>query len=296
MKFSFPVTNRLIQIIFFSLAVFLPVSVYADEFAKGLLWEISGKGAQPSYILGTIHSDDERVTAIPEPVQTAMHKVRSFTAELDLNFAAMLEAQTHMLLPQGQELKDLIGTQRYDVTVKIMNQYGVPEAMVAHMKPWAVSTQLMMPKPTTGIFLDLVLYQSAQSRGLKTYGLETAMEQVSAFDKLDQKQQVSLLDQALREYKDLPAMFQRMISLYLARDLAGLQRYSEEQMQTSDPQLARSMEKHLITDRNTRMVERMQVRLQEGDAFIAVGALHLPGEHGILRLLQNRGYRLKALY
>ena len=30
--------------------------------------------------------------------------------------------------------------------------------------------------------------------------------------------------------------------------------------------------------------------------LIAVGAMHLPGERGLLRLLLNRGYRLKAVY
>jgi uncharacterized protein YbaP (TraB family) len=44
------------------------------------------------------------------------------------------------------------------------------------------------------------------------------------------------------------------------------------------------------------MLERMEKRLQEGNAFIAVGALHLPGDKGLLKLLQARGYRVSALY
>jgi len=40
----------------------------------------------------------------------------------------------------------------------------------------------------------------------------------------------------------------------------------------------------------------MEERLQEGNAFIAVGALHLPGENGLLKLLPARGYRVLALY
>ena len=44
------------------------------------------------------------------------------------------------------------------------------------------------------------------------------------------------------------------------------------------------------------MVERMAARLSEGKAFIAVGALHLPGDEGILNLLQRDGYRITRLY
>ena len=52
----------------------------------------------------------------------------------------------------------------------------------------------------------------------------------------------------------------------------------------------------LLDERNARMVERMAPRLTEGDAFIAVGALHLPGERGILNLLAERGYRIFRVY
>ena len=36
--------------------------------------------------------------------------------------------------------------------------------------------------------------------------------------------------------------------------------------------------------------------LEAGHAFITVGALHLPGERGILHLLEQRGYRVEAVY
>lgn len=294
MRILFPVFTRFIQIIIFTLSVISQVE--ADEFAKGVLWEVSGKGPQPNYLLGTIHSDDPRVTTIPVPIQTAMFKAQSFTAELDLNLAAMLEAQMQMMLPPDQELKNIIGARRYDKAVNLMNNYGMPEMIVARMKPWAIAAQLMMPKPTTGVFLDLKLFQEAQARGVRTYGLETAAEQMGAFEGMTQQQQIEFLDQSLQEHKNMPAMIQKLITLYLARDLAGLQRYSEEQMQKGDQHLAKVLEKNLIDDRNKRMVERMQVRFQEGNAFVAIGALHLPGEQGVLRLLQHRGYQLKALY
>jgi uncharacterized protein YbaP (TraB family) len=44
------------------------------------------------------------------------------------------------------------------------------------------------------------------------------------------------------------------------------------------------------------MVERMLPHIAERSAFIAVGALHLPGEEGILSLLEQRGYRVSRLH
>jgi len=91
-------------------------------------------------------------------------------------------------------------------------------------------------------------------------------------------------------------MIRSLMRLYLKRDLTGLKAYSDSHMAKGGQKLAKVLDKSLVVDRNHRMVKRMQPRLQEGNAFIAVGALHLPGEKGILRLLENRGYRVKAVY
>ena len=49
-------------------------------------------------------------------------------------------------------------------------------------------------------------------------------------------------------------------------------------------------EERIVTDRNRRMAERMQPMLTAGAAFVAVGALHLPGEEGIVALLREAGW------
>jgi uncharacterized protein YbaP (TraB family) len=51
----------------------------------------------------------------------------------------------------------------------------------------------------------------------------------------------------------------------------------------------------LVVERNYRMAERIQPQLREGNALIAVGALHLPGEEGLLALLAEEGYRVSAV-
>jgi uncharacterized protein YbaP (TraB family) len=55
-------------------------------------------------------------------------------------------------------------------------------------------------------------------------------------------------------------------------------------------------DQRLLYDRNARMLERMQLQLKTGAAFIAVGALHLYGEKGLLNLLERDGYRLTRVY
>ena len=274
----------------------LSMNAWADSSENGILWEVSKSGLQSSYLLGTIHSDDPLVTTLPAKVSNALQQSSSFTAELDLDILQMLQAQMQMLLPENTSLQSVIGEQRYKKAVGLMTSHGVPEAMLSKMKPWAVAAQLSMPKPKSGIFLDLKLYQMAQVQGKKIYGLETVTEQLSIFDNMTKSQQLAMLDQAMKDYALMPGKINTLIKLYVKRDLNGMKRFSDDEMKKMDSSLSSIMEDKLINERNHRMVKRMQPQLTLGKAFIAVGALHLPGEQGILVLLEKQGYKVSVIY
>ena len=274
----------------------LSMNAWSANAGNGLLWKVSKPEQQTSYVLGTIHSDDPAVTNLPAQVIHALQQSDSFSAELDLDMTQMLQAQMQMLLPDDQSLQSVIGAHRFKKCVTLMGSYGVPEAILTRMKPWAVAAQLSMPKPQTGIFLDLKLFQMAQMQGKKTYGLETIAEQMGVFDGMTEKQQLVMLDQAIKDHAQMPGKINILIRLYVKRDLNGMKQFSENEMKKIDPTLSSIMEKKLINDRNHRMVERMQSQLKAGKAFIAVGALHLPGEQGILQLLRKRGYHVSVVF
>lgn len=263
---------------------------------QGLLWKIEGQGAAASYLLGTIHSEDPRVLQVAQAVTPQFDNASSFTAEIDLNLSDPFTAAMSMMLQDGKELPTLIGKERYAKCVTLLADYGVPEMMARQLKPWAVMAQLSMPKAVTGEFLDRVLYERAVQRGKAVYGLETYAEQIAVFDSLSLEQQIALLDEAVENYPNLAKQLQTLIILYLRRDLLTLQHYSEELNKTKQSAALDQLTQRLLIDRNKRMAERMQMRLREGNAFIAVGALHLPGEQGILQELSKRGYRVTPVY
>ena len=294
--------KKLTFLIYVLAAFFLPGSagVYAKQPGgkqqTGILWQIERSGLRPSYIFGTVHTDDSRVIRLPEIIRLKFRQADSFVAELMLDKFSMQQASELMFLPRGQKLEELIGTQRYQRCVELLVQYDIPRHVIERMKPWAVMVMLSMPKSRSGVVLDQRLYQEAELQGKKRYGLETNSEQVAVFESFTLQQQIIMLDDAIKDNRRLPAVFDELLHYYLQRDLTGLERISEKYMLQGDNMLAKSFKQKALLDRNYRMVRRMKPRLNEGNSFIAVGALHLPGDEGILRLLEKEGYRVTAVY
>ena len=284
-----------LQLLFVTLLAANPANA-AETFDHGLLWKIQGSGAAPSYLFGTMHSEDPEVVRLPTAVQQAFDKSRGLTLEVVLDPQSLLAMTSGFMLGDGSTLESHIGASLYKRVVSAMAVYGMPEVIVSTMKPWAVAVTLMTPPGESGVVLDLHLYQRAVAAGKPVDGLETPLEQLSVFDELSESDQVALLKDTLDNLPDVQDMLDDLKNAYLARDLVRLTAINDAAMRDSDPQLVARFTDKLITRRNHRMAERMQSRLRSGGRFIAVGALHLPGRDGLLRLLSQQGYTLTRVY
>jgi len=274
-----------------STTVFEPASRYT----KGLLWKIGAPGAAVSHLFGTIHSDDARVTALPEAVARALDNSERFVMEAILDGDSLMQMAATMFFTDERTLEQVIGRKLYAESVKALNARGIPTLGVEKQKPWAVMMALSMPPPRTGEFLDLVLQARATRQNLPVSGLETVAEQLAIFDGLPLPQQIALLEDTVRMQADLDKEFEALHKAWLARDLAAIVAISEKH-KPDDERLYNEVMDRLLDQRNRRMAERMAPLLKQGGAFIAVGAAHLPGETGLLRLLEKAGYRVTVVY
>jgi hypothetical protein len=268
----------------------------AAKHAKGLLWKIEKTGVMPSYLFGTIHSDDPRVTALPDAVATAFDNSHSFTMEALIDSSSsILEMAEAMFFNDTRTLAGVLGKELYMRTIQAMHQHGLPVEGIEKQKPWVVIMALSMPQPKTGQFLDLMLKTRATLRDKPVYGLESVKEQIAVFDDLPMEEQITLLKETLGAQDKIEAQFEELTRAYLQRDLMGLMEITEEHNPKPDALAERFMDR-LLAQRNVRMAERLTPRLKEGNAFIAVGAAHLPGPQGLLNLLEKVGYRVTSIY
>ena len=81
-----------------------------------------------------------------------------------------------------------------------------------------------------------------------------------------------------------------MVNVYREQDLEKM----DELMKKSDPGMESYMDL-LLYNRNRRWVTIMPDSMKEGSVLFAVGAGHLPGEDGVIKLLQKKGYTVKPL-
>lgn len=268
----------------------------AAETENALLWRIETADGAVSHLFGTIHSEDPRVLTLPKPVAKAYDEAATLVLEMDLGNTDNKAMGQAMLLPQDKDLLSLVGTKLYSQSIIAMGERGYPEGVVNRLQPWAIVMTLSVPKPETGLFLDYVLYRGAQEQGKKVVGLEKMEEQLAVFTDLKLAEQVTLLRDTLKEYKQFPQQFQQLIEVYLKRDLKQLVTLSEQEMTSSDKALEEHFMTALVDKRNHRMAERLAPLLNKGGVFAAVGALHLPGDNGMVALLRKQGFTVTPVY
>ncbi len=263
---------------------------------QALLWQVESPRGAISFLFGTIHSDDPRVLDLPKPVTLAFDKAKTVVLEMDLGQASQGGMGQVVMLPQGKSLADLIPASLYRDTVKLMSTLGYPEEVTRQLAPWAIQLTLSMPPPTTGMFLDAVLYEQAVAAHKRVVGLETMEEQISIFRDLSASDQVTLLQQALDEYPQLAQQIEQLKLAWLNRDLEKMGAMSQESMEELPAGLQQRFGRSLVERRNHRMAERSLPMLREGGAFIAVGTMHLIGEEGLVALLRGEGMKVTAVY
>ncbi|MBS0240664.1 MAG: TraB/GumN family protein [Proteobacteria bacterium] len=272
------------------------------------LWKVSKSGVEPSYLLGTIHISDDRVTSLPQAADAALEKAQRVALEVaDLSpgtlLAAMAKQQTLMVLQGDKSLDKMLAPDELSVAGAAMAKVGFPQAAVVKLRPWLVTMMLAIPdceraRLQTGREpLDLKIGKTARDRGLPVLGLETVEQQLVSLASVPDADQLAMLRATLKTYAQAGDMMETIVQRYLKREVAKvlpLQRELLAKIGLDGPSFG-AFYKALLTDRNPRMTKAAEALIDQGGAFIAVGALHLVGDDGIVARLRKDGYDVTAV-
>lgn len=263
-------------------------------YGEGLLWQIRAQNGNRAHIFGTMHSQDRLVTSVPPPVRLALVKSREFVMEVKLDQHANEVFNRAIYFSDGTELKHLVNGEIYSWLENNIGDYGIQKDDLPRLKPWAAFTLAGRPRPVHGPTQDIVLMQVAESANIKITALETMAELVSVLDGISMHDQIIILNDTVCNHGEIIRQTRDIVNMYINRDVAGIV-LQNEQPHYDEAVFDRYMQQ-LVYDRNTRMVKKIESIMQQNDAFIAVGASHLPGNRGILKMLEQRGYSITRVF
>lgn len=258
-------------------------------------FQISRDGVPAGYLVGTMHSEDPRVMALMRDLELLVEQVDVVAIELVPDGITLLAVGAATLLPADQRLSERIGAQRFAALREAAAAHGLPESVLERLKPWAAAVILGVPAMETGQVLDTALYLAAQARTRQVVGLETAAEQIAVFDRMPGPLQTQLLDAMIKTAPQMPMHLEALTAAYLSGDLDRIDAVARAQHAGVPPAVRTWFESELLQRRNARMLERALRLLAKERVLIAVGAMHLGGDHGLIDGLRRRGFAITPL-
>jgi uncharacterized protein YbaP (TraB family) len=282
----------------FYLALFSVLCPLHAAVGQSLLWKITKPDLEkPSYIYGSMHSKNEAIFGFSDSLLHLVERVDMVVGELDLAQKPDMGFIQKVMLPTNESLdKYLTKQQIKKVKAKMASINPMFVLIVEKVQPIFTLTVLTNGDAMEGSMpetLDEFFQHYARKKNIKTGGLETVEEQISALTKMPIEQQAKQLADAIGKFEETKLeankALKEMLALYLKADIEQLVAVVGKQ-----DGMSKELSDELLTARNQRMADRIQDRIQKENMslFAVVGCAHLGGPTGMLKLLQEKGYQL----
>ena len=272
-----------------------------------LLWKVSGNGLdKPSYLFGTYHLASlgikDSIAALPQAQQDVQQVYGEVVMADMMKPETLMKMQQQAMLPADTTLKSLFSPDEFETITQAVQEYlQVDIALLDRMKPAALFQQLTVMfylKHTPGYNpqeqLDASFQQDATKAGKKVGGLETVQSQMDILFNKPLRRQAEDLYCFLSDPAKAERQAKEVIAAYAAQDLDAVLRLLEEKEGTKCDPTPEEMAQ-LLYDRNHNWVGQMPDIMQAAPTLFVVGAGHLPGEQGLIKLLQGKGYTVEPL-
>lgn len=307
-------------------------NVQLDNQKDDMLWEISGNGLpHKSYLFGTMHGDghnykqEEIFTAFPQ-LREVLGNVSCIYLEQskDFNDSAVVadcvasasvfvkadEANDYNALPLGESYQGLYDSREKFRLVDNFFCEKMRRSSYTQFKPayWVERLRLNRMKGNAkAVSVDDCLYHYALQKSIKVSGLETYEESARALVEAtrDSAEYLkSLKDQAADLY-DAIVQMEKVAQMEKIAQMEKVSASTSSYEMYLSGDLEKLYSKYLSfipnevyelkmgAERNNRWLRKIEDILKDRTCLIAVGAMHLPGDKGLIALLRAKGYNVQ---
>lgn len=273
----------------------LLLSKSVKEGARGFMWEVKNNG-NTVYLVGSIHIADDSFYPLRSAFEEAFAEADYLGVEIDISKAADKEQQQLIMnmgmYQDGTTLKDHVSKDTYAKLGGILKQYKMEPNALDAFKPWVVETTISSLKSMASGYeaeagIDLYFIQKAIERKLPVLELESYQSQLGMFDGFSKELQEKNLKSTLDNFDTLDDSIGQLTDMWKSGDDQLLLEFTNSM--AVDPEYNKAM----LIDRNIGMADKIDGYLKsdkKAEYFIVVGAAHYLGEHGIIKLLEDKGY------
>ena len=268
-----------------------------------LLWKITGKGLKhPSYLFGTHHLIPIQFLDSVPGLFKSFNECETMVGEMVLNnIDVSAKIQQAARLPNHIKMSDLLSNDDYklvDLELKSVLKFGLKDVSV--MNPTLILTlyQMEIYKKMTGLTddkqSDSYFQLIAEAKDKKVIGLETVDQQIKIlFGNSDYNRQALILVQTIRKKKEILYDMLELNKLYKAGKIEELIEFSKGKGNITDMTVEEYT--NLVDKRNDDWISKLPTMMNQNSCFIAVGAMHLGGKNGLIKLLEKEGYKVSSI-
>lgn len=257
-----------------------------------LLWSLhSDQAPGYSYLLGTMHVRDSRAFRQWARVTDYIAECEVFAAEINLD--ELLAAGFFHPNIQGEATPSfrqlLTDRQLQKLRRSLLRSTGIDISSMLHLPPLFVA-QVIDEQVLSSDYpasLDQSLWNFAKAQQKTLLGLEAWQQQVEWLQQIPIDRQLQYLLDLSRHISRRRKQVVRLATLYEKGEVQKLYHNARKG--------AGALRKPLLLNRNQHMARRISDLALQQPTFAAIGAAHLGGGKGVLRILKHLGFRLQPL-
>jgi uncharacterized protein YbaP (TraB family) len=262
------------------------------------MWKVSSP-TTTVYLVGSIHVGDSSMYPLPAGVESAFAASKVLAVEINIKNVdqskALQMVQEYGMYPGSDTLSQHISKETSDALDDFCNKHGLPRDALEKFKPWLVAiTIITIASREAGEDASLGIdmhFLNAVKEPQRIGELETVEFQLAIFATATEDEQAALLADELKHMDQLKDTMHRIQSAYMSGDADRLQKVMDEE--NTGP---KSLTKKLLDDRNVSMAGKVEGFLKGNEQiFVVVGAAHLVGDKGVVKLLQDKGYHVEQV-
>ncbi|GGO61695.1 hypothetical protein SAMN05444398_11748 [Roseovarius pacificus] len=276
--------------------------------SEGLLWQAT-RGDTRITLFGTYHFPHDETLRHLENLKPMIQTAGAVYLEVSNDDQsamerALAEDPSLMFITEGKTLPDLLEEDEWQRFSDEMRARTIPPFFAAKFKPvWAAMMLGIGPCEARngamgGAGIDKLIGDHAASLGTPSRSLEDFRTLLEMLDSFPMDEQLDMIRLFFAWPGNPDDMAYTLRQRYLNQEIALIWSYSRAVSVTFGGDTAQEdferFERLLLTDRNTGWIDVL-LNAPEDVLFAAVGAAHLPGENGVLHLLENEGFTIERL-